>query len=102
MSGRHDFLRRETNNSKPNSLHIDDLVLFDLADRSGEVGRQQREFRFAQSGFQNCLTVIELVVADGPGGVSDLVHDLDRWLALEFVTDESTGKNVAGIQGEVG
>ena len=97
----HHFFGRNADNSKPDSFHVCDLVFLYLRDGRGQVGRQQRKSGFAQSGSQNGLAVVELVITDGAGRVSNPVHYLDRRLALEFVADESAGKNVACIKCEV-
>src|SRR5262249_15669791 len=85
------LLGRQADEAKPDSSRIYYGVLPDFGDRCLEIRRQDWKFRFPQTQAQRVLTVIEFVVADRAGVISDLVHCLDHWRAFELVCEEGSG-----------
>ena len=69
---------------------------------SRDIRGQDWKARFFQAASQLRDSVVEFMIAESDGSVSQPVHDFDHRLAEEFVADHGSGEHVAAIEQQVG
>ena len=103
------FLRmrdlRQVFNGEPDNADADSL---DREDRirphllyACHVRRKDRKSRFLQPAPQLRQAVVEFMIAESSGTVSQTIHDVDHGLSEEFIADHRSREHVAAIEKHV-
>ena len=90
----------EPDNADADALDREDRIRLNFF-YSCDIRRKDRKSRFLQPAPQLRQAVVEFMIAESGGRVSQTIHDVDHGLSEEFVADHRSREHVAAIEKQV-